>query len=192
MKQILFIIVASLALIGQANAQRCLPKMQGIQLTAGMTDGFYTRANRNETGYYFGTALSSYTKGGNKWVFGGEYLQKYNPYKNTRIPTVQFTAEGGYFRNVLSDPGKTFFLSIGGSALAGYETVNWGKKTLFDGALLTNKNAIIYGRILTLRLESYLSDQLVLLLNARERCLWASTTGHFHPQLGIGIKYIIN
>lgn len=192
MKHILFIIVASLALIGQANAQRCLPKMQGIQLTTGMTDGFYNRANRNETGYYFSTALSSYSKGGNKWVFSGEYLQKYNPYKDTRIPTVQLTAEGGYYRNVLTDPGKTFFLSIGGSALAGYETVNWGKKTLFDGAQLTSKDAVIYGGVLTMELESYLSDRLVLLLNARERCMWGSTTGHFHAQFGIGIKYIID
>jgi len=192
MKQILFIIVASLALIGQANAQRCLPKMQGIQMTAGMTDGFYTRANRNETGYYFGTALSSYTKGGNKWIYGAEYLQKYNPYKDTRIPTVQLTAEGGYYCNVLSDPGKTFFLFIGESVLAGYETVNWGKKTLFDGALLTNKDAVIYGGALTMELESYLSDRLVLLLNARERCLWGSSTGRFHSQLGLGIKYIFN
>lgn len=192
MRKCLLFLIASLALIGQANAQRCLPKMQGIQVIAGTTDGLYTQATDDKTGYYFGTALSTYTKSGNKWVFCGEYLIKYNPYKDTRIPTAQFTAEGGYYYNLLSDPGKTFFLSIGGSALAGYETVNWGTKTLFDGALLTNKDAIIYGGAITLELESYLSDRLVLLLNARERCLWGGSTGHFHTQLGIGIKYIIN
>ena len=104
----------------------------------------------------------------------------------------QFTAEGGYYYNLLSDPSKTFFLSIGGSALAGYETVNWGTKTLFDGALLTNNDAVIYGGTLTLELESYLSDRLVLLLNVRERCMWGGSTGHFHTQFGIGIKYIVN
>ncbi len=31
-------------------------------------------------------ALSTYTKKGNKWVFGGEYLLKNNPYKDTKIP----------------------------------------------------------------------------------------------------------
>jgi hypothetical protein len=191
MKRLLFIVLVSLALIGQANAQRCLPKMQGISLSTGMADGFYNHANLNETGYYFGAALSTYTKSSNKWVFGGEYLQKYNPYKDTRIPTTQFTAEGGYYYNFLSDAGKTFFLSIGGSALAGYETVNWGEKTLFDGSRLTNDDAFIYGGAVTLELESYLTDRIVLLLNARERCLWGGSTGHFHTQFGAGIKFIL-
>lgn len=191
MKRLLFILLVSLALIGQVNAQRCLPKMQGICLTAGMADAFYNHANLNEAGYYFGTAISTYTIGGNKWVFGGEYLQKYNPYKDTRIPTTQFTAEGGYYYNFLSDAGKTFFFFFGGSALAGYETVNWGEKTLFDGSRLTNDDAFIYGGAVTLELESYLTDRIVLLLNARERCLWGGSTGHFHTQFGVGIKFIL-
>ena len=53
-------------------------------------------------------ALATYTKGGNKWVFGGEYLQRYNPYKENRIPTAQFTAEGGFYYNFLSDARKIF------------------------------------------------------------------------------------
>jgi hypothetical protein len=191
MRKFLFFLIASLALIGQANAQRCLPGMRGIQITAGMVDGFYNRVNQNETGYYFGAALSTYTIGGNKWLFGGEYLQKYNPYKDTRIPTTQFTAEGGYYVNVLSDVNKTFFLYLGGSALAGYETVNWGEKVLFDGSRLTNEDAFIYGGAITLELESYLSDRIVLLLNARERCLWEGSTGHLHTQVGAGIKFIL-
>lgn len=43
MKRVLIILVASLVLcVGRADAQRCLPKMQGIELKAGMTDGFYS------------------------------------------------------------------------------------------------------------------------------------------------------
>ena len=38
--------------------------------------------------YSFGAALSTYTKKGNKWVFGGEYLLKNNPYKDTSIPCI--------------------------------------------------------------------------------------------------------
>ena len=191
MKKFLFFLVASLALIGQANAQRCLPGMRGVQLTTGMVDGFYNRANQNETGYYFGVALSAYTIGGNKWLFGGEYLQKYNSYRDTRIPTTQFTAEGGYYVHVLSDANKIFFLYIGGSTLAGYETVNWGEKVLFDGSQLTNKDAFIYGGAISLEVESYLSDRIVLLFNTRERCLWGGSTGHFHTQVGAGIKLIL-
>lgn len=191
MRKVLFFLTALVVLTGQVNAQRCLPKMKGIQLTAGMTDGFYNRANRNETGYYFGTALSSYTKSGDKWVFGGEYLLKHYPYKNIRIPVAQFTAEGGYYWNFLSDAGKTLFLSIGGSTLAGYESVNRGEKLLFDGSTLTNDGAFVYGGTTTLELECYLTNSIVLLLNARERCLWGGSTGHFHAQFGAGIKFIL-
>lgn len=188
MKRFWFLLVASLALFtGQADAQRCLPKMRGIELRGGMADGFYSHKSRNDAGYYVGAALSTYTKGGDKWVFGGEYLQRYTPYKGTRIPTAQFTAEGGFYYNFLSDARKIFFLYLGGSALAGYETVNWGDKVLFDGSRLANKDAFIYGGAVSLELEAYLADRIALLLNVRERCLWGGSTGRFHTQFGVGI-----
>ena len=82
MKRFLFFLIASLALsVGQADAQRCLPKMRGIELRGGMADGFYSHADRNDAGYYIGAAPSTYTKGGDKWVVGVVYLQRYNPYK---------------------------------------------------------------------------------------------------------------
>ena len=41
MRKYIAIIIASLALFtGQAHAQRCLPKMQGIEVRANMADGF--------------------------------------------------------------------------------------------------------------------------------------------------------
>ena len=41
MRKYIAIIIASLALCtGQAHAQRCLPKMQGIEVRADMADGF--------------------------------------------------------------------------------------------------------------------------------------------------------
>ena len=75
MRKYIAIIIASLALFtGQAHAQRCLPKMQGIEVRADMADGF--NLGGKDGGYSFGAALSTYTKKGNKWVFGGEYLLK--------------------------------------------------------------------------------------------------------------------
>lgn len=193
MKRCILILTAVLALFaGRAHAQRCLPKMKGIELRGGMADGFYNRADRSKTGYCFGAALSTYTKGGNKWVFGGEYLLRNHPYKDTRIPTAQFTLEGGYYYNFLSDTRKIFFLYIGGSALAGYETLNWGDKTLYDGGRLTGKDAFVYGGALTLDLEIYVADRVALLANVRERCLWGGPSGHFRFEFGAGIKFIIN
>ena len=47
--------------IGQANAQRCLPGMKGVQLTADMADGFYSKSSRNDAGFAFGLSVSTYT-----------------------------------------------------------------------------------------------------------------------------------
>lgn len=108
-----------------------------------------------------------------------------------QIPVSQFTGEGGYYLNFLSDRKKTFFLSLGLSALAGYETSNWGDKLLPDGSTLTDKDGFVYGGALTLELESYITDRVVLLINARERCLFGSSVGKFHTQFGIGLKIIM-
>ena len=180
------------ALSGGAYAQRCLPGMRGIQITAGMVDGFYSSSNKNETGYYYGAAMATYAKNGNKWVFGAEYLQRYYPYKDIRLPVAQFTAEGGYYLKILSDPSKTFFLSLGGSAMAGYETVNWGDKLLFDGSTLNNRDRFVYGGAITLEMETYLTDRIVLLLTGRQRILPGSDMANFHTQFGIGLKFMIN
>ena len=51
MRKYIAIIIASLALFtGQAHAQRCLPKMQGIEVRADMADGFNLGG---KDGYYF-------------------------------------------------------------------------------------------------------------------------------------------
>lgn len=115
-----------------------------------------------------------------------------SPQRDSRIPVEQFTGEGGFFCNVLSDGSKTFFLFAGVSALAGYETANGGKKLLFDGSTVRNKDGFIYGGAITLQAETYLSDRLVLLLYGRERCLWGGSTGRFHTQYGVGLKIMLD
>jgi hypothetical protein len=166
--------------------------MRGIQVTSGMVDGFYSSSTNSETGYYFGLSMATYAKNCNKWVFGAEYLQRYYPYKDERLLVAQFTAEGGYYLNILSDPSKTFFLSLGGSAVAGYETVNWGDKLLFDGSTLQSRDRFVYGGAITLEIETYLSDRVVLFLTGRERILFGSDVSKFHTQFGVGLKFIIN
>ena len=174
-----------------AHAQRYLPGQKGIQLTGGMADGF-KKPGKPESAYYFGAALATYTKNGNRWVVGAEFFNKEYEYKNVTVPVSQFTGEGGYYIKILSDRRKTFFLSFGLSALAGYETSNWGEKRLFDGSTLRDKDSFIYGGAITLEMETYLSDRVVLLLTGRERILWGTSTGHFHTQFGLGLKFIID
>jgi hypothetical protein len=183
-KAILFIIIAMcIAVPDFVSAQRYLPGMRGIQVTAGLAvkDGFHS-----------GIAFSTYTKRADRWVFGAEYLEKRHPYKEITIPQSQFTVDAGYYLKFLSDWRKTFFLSVGASAMAGYETVNWNNKLLSDGATINNADAFLYGGALTLELETYLSDRVVLLVNIRERLLAGSSVGKFQTQAGLGIKFIIN
>ena len=125
-------------------------------------------------------------------MFGGEYLLKNNPYKDGKIPVAQFTAEGGYYFKILSDARKIVFVYAGASALAGYESVNWGEKVLHDGSTLHDRDSFIYGGALTLDVEFYVADRIALLANLRECCLWGGDTRKFHTQWGVGIKFVIN
>ena len=124
---------------GQAMAQRTLPGMRSVEVKANMVDGFYTGSARN-CGYSFGVYYSVF-KGNNahEWVFGGEYLQTYKSYgEKGRIPVAEFTGEAEYNLHLYSNYTQFFHLYGGISALAGYETVNWGKTILSDGATLHN------------------------------------------------------
>jgi hypothetical protein len=180
-----------LALCGQAQAQRYLPGQKGLQITASAVDGFNLEKGDKQA-FTGGIALATYTKSGDRWVFGGEYLQKSYQYKTELLPTAQFTLEGGYYYQFLSDPSKTFFFSIGASAMTGYETVNWGESLLFDGSTITSKDNFLYGGAVTFEIETYLSERIVLLLNVRERILGGSSINLFHTQIGGGIKFILN
>ena len=181
----------SLVLIVQAYAQRYLPGQKGIQITGGFVDGF-TLGKKDGQAFFGGVGLSTYAQNGNRWVFGTEYMQKNYQYKEKYLPVSQITAEGGYYLKLLSDPTKTFFFSVGASAMAGYETVNWGKDLLFDGATISNGDNFLYGGAISFEMETFLSDRFALLLNIRERILFGSEINKFHTQVGVGVKVIIN
>lgn len=76
--------------------------------------------------------------------------------------------------------------------MAGYETINWGKELLFDGATITSEDNFLYGGTVCFEIKTYLTDRVVLLLNTRERVLGGSAINKFHTQIEIGFKFIIN
>ena len=92
---------------------------------------------------------------------------------------------------VVTERKKTFFAALGLSALAGYETVNWGESLLPDGSRLTDEDNFIYGGALTLELSAYVTDKIVLLVNGRQRVLFGGDCGKFHTQVGVGIRFMI-
>ena len=194
MKKILAIFaVAVFSLFGgKAFAQRNLPGMSAVEVRADMVNGVYTGNSRN-CGYNLGI-FYSVIKGNNAntWSFGGEYLQAYKPYgEKGRIPVAQFTGEVGYNLRIVSDYSQTFHLYGGISALAGYETVNWGKKTLSDGSTLHDGDNFIYGGALNLQAEFYLSDKIALTANVKGRFTFGSDVQIYHTTYGVGVKLII-
>ena len=180
------IISLLLALTVSLQAQRRLHGQQGLQATIGTVDGFKTNH------LHAGVALSQFTKNGHQWTFGAEYLRKKLPYKAQWVPVEQFTGEAGYYRTLLSDFSKTFFVSAGLSGMAGYEWVNRDKPLLFDGSTLLSKSKFLYGAAISFEIETYLSDGIIFLTGCRLRILPSSTVSKFHYQLGIGLKFIIN
>jgi hypothetical protein len=192
MKKLVVILTVAFCLTFQAQAQRYLPGQHGIQITAGTVNGLSLDESYEHFGAHAGAAFSTYTKNGNRWVFGGEFLGKCHRYKNWCNPQMQFTGEGGYYINVLSDRSKTVFCSAGLSALAGYETIRHNKHPLPDGATINNKDAFLYGGAITFETEIFLTDWLVLLANIRERALGGSSIDVFNTQFGLGLKFIIN
>lgn len=192
MKKILAIFaVAVLSLTGgKVFAQRCLPGMSAIEVRADMVNGFYI-GNSRDCGYNIGI-FYSVIKGdnANTWSFGVDYLHTYKPYgEKGRIPVAQFTGEIGYNLHIISDYSQTFHLYGGVSALAGYETVNWGKQLLKDGATIGAKDAFIYGGAVTLSADFYLSDHVAIGAHIKERFVFGNDTGHFLFQYGLHLKY---
>lgn len=190
MKRTILILAVLLLCGATANAQRYLPGQRGIEITGGIADGFEIDRKDGQA-FYGNLSLSTYNKKGNRWVFGGEFFQRLYEYRTELIPVAQITAEGGHYFKLLSDPDKNVFLSFGASAMAGYETLNWGERMLYDGSTITGKDSFIYGGALNVEIETFLTDRIVLLVRARERVMFGSSINRFHFQLGAGIKFII-
>lgn len=190
MNKILVIFAAMLSLFGgKAMAQRCLPGMSAVEVRADMVDGFFT-GNSRDCGYSFGVYYSIFKgNNANTWSFGGEYLQTYKPYgEKGRIPITDFYGEAGYNLHLISDYSQTFHLYAGISALAGYETVNWGKSVLKDGATLGAEDAFLYGGAVTLAADFYLTDNFALGVNLKERFIFGNDTGNFRFSYGLTAK----
>ena len=164
--------------------------MRGIQLTGGLSDNMRWK-NGDGFGYHAGIAVSTYTKNAHHWVVGVEYLEKRYGYRDCLYPASQFTGEGGYYLNFLSDRKKTFFAALGLSALAGYETVNWGEsccRTAPGSRMRTiSSTGCAHAGGCPLR------DGQDCLAGKRSPtgAGSASTAGKFHTQVGVGIRFMI-
>lgn len=188
--RLLFLSLLLAVTAGRTVAQRCLPGMKGVQFSADMVDGFYSTKAGDGTGYAFSLAFFNYVKGGNKWVYGVEYMRRNCRYRTVGVPLEQYTADAGYFLNLLSSPGKVFFLNAGLSGVIGYEEVNGGRRTLDDGASLSKCSAFIYGCAATLEAEVFVTDNIAAAARLCGRALWGGASGVFHCLYGVSLKYV--
>ena len=93
--------------VGKAAAQRCLPGMKGVQLSADMVDGFYSPAGNDGMGYAFSLAFFNYVKNGNKWEYGVEYMLKDCPYRKGGVPLERAYTASDIFINKLDTLNTT-------------------------------------------------------------------------------------
>ncbi|MDR1225753.1 MAG: conjugal transfer protein TraO [Prevotellaceae bacterium] len=180
MRLLVILIVLFTAL--PAEGQRYLAGMRGVQAMGGLIE-------RN--GYYLHGGYSWYTESKNRWAGDVEYLHQRHAWEAGDIPLAQFTAEFGFYRLLFCDVSKSFFVAIGVTALTGYETVNWSKKQLPSGAVITNADKWLYGAAAAVEVEYYLDDRYIFLLTAKQRMAGGSSVGMFHTLFGVGVKYIL-
>ena len=136
MKRSLFILLllcSCLLPATRAAAQRGLPGQVGIQVGAGVADGFLVRRSGGE--YTFGAEVAVTRNNANRtfWKFAAGYLRRDYRYLRQLVPQEQYTAQAGYFLQLLHDRRYNLSLAVGAEALIGYETVNRGRRTLEDG-----------------------------------------------------------
>lgn len=105
----------------------------------------------------------------------------------------------GVFYSVIKDNNANTW-SFGGEYLQTYKP--YGEKgripvAQFTGEVGYNLHIVsdysqtfhLYGGALTLSADFYLSDRIILTANVKERFVFGNSTGHFHTQYGIGIKF---
>ena len=175
----------------QAHAQRCLPGMKGLQVTGGMADGVHWNS-KSDFAYYFGAALSTYTKKREQVGCWRGIPRKALPlqgFANTSQPVYR---RGRLLYELPFRPEENLFSFAGIVRTCRVRNEQLGDKLLPDGSTLTDKDGFVYGGALTLELETYLTDRVALLLSARERALFGSDIGKFHTQVSVGLKFIIN
>jgi len=161
-----------------------LPKQKGLETSTGIiADG------KIGTDYYINVAMTINGKKGNYQLWAVEYSRKENDYKHIQIPAETFTAEVGYSFLLISDAGKNTSLNFGITGIAGYESINRGKALLFDGAKLLTEDNFIYGVGGRITIETYLSDRIILLLQARTKILWGTDLQQIRPSAGIGLRF---
>ncbi|WP_159476297.1 conjugal transfer protein TraO [Chryseobacterium sp. 18068] len=176
----IFIIMMSI----ETLAQQMIPKQKGFEISYSVFPQSPEKQN-----YALGAGVISYTRNGN-YLFGlAEYSRKYYEYALYDIPIDTFLFNGGYSLYLWGDLMRNVNINLGIGGSLGYEQVNRGNEMIYDGSILNSAENFIYGANGKLSLESYLTEQLVFLVNGQLRYLQNSELGQFHALFGFGLRF---
>lgn len=183
MKKYIFAAMLVMEGITAVQAQRMMPKQKGLEISAGLL------SKEVSENYYLNVMLTVNGKNGNYWLWGAEYTHQVSDYRDLQIPLEAYTGEVGYSLQLLGNARKSITLNAGVTAVAGYETINRSKATLYDGSTILNKDNFIYGAGGRLSFETYLSDRFVLLLQGRTKVVWGTDLKQFRSSAGVGLRF---
>lgn len=184
MKKYIYAVMLICISVTKSAAQRMIPGQKGFEINTGTLTGPNPWRN-----YYLNLAMAVNGKNGNYQLWALEYSRQYSKYKGLRLPLETYSVEGGYSFFLLGDARRNVALNAAITGLLGYESINRGEALLQDGAKIISEDGLLYGAGGRLSFETYLSDHLVLLLQARIKVLWGTDLQQFRPSAGLGLRY---
>ena len=188
MKKLCLLLVCAVCGFISANAQRLIPKQQGIEVIASVPLIKGEKVFSKEH-WGAGVSLTKYLKRASYAFLLAEYEEQRLAYRDYEVPMRDALLQVGYMQPLLSDRGKNIFAYLGVSALGGYEELNEEKSLLPDGATLLDRSRLVYGGALHNTVECFLSDRLLLVLKAQGRLLLGSDLHRFRPALALGLRF---
>lgn len=188
MKKFCLLLACAVCGFISANAQRLIPKQQGIEVIASVPLIKGEKVFSKEH-WGAGVSLTKYLKRASYAFLLAEYEVQRLAYRDYEVPMRDVLLQVGYMHPLLSDRGKNIFIYLGLSALGGYEELNEEKSLLPDGATLLDRSRLVYGGAVHSSLECFLSDQLLLVLRAQGRVLLGSDLHRFRPALALGLRF---
>lgn len=184
MKKYIYTMMLVFIGITVTQAQRMLPKQKGLEVSTGVLSN-----DKIGNDYYINIGMTVNGKNGNYQLWALEYTHQYHDYKEIHIPQKTYTAEGGYSFFLLGDTRKNITLNFGITGVVGYESINRGEATLYDGAKILSEDNFIYGASGRLTFETYLSDRFVFVLQGRTKAVWGTDLEQFRPSAGMGLRF---
>ena len=188
MKKFCLLLACAVCGFISANAQRLIPKQQGIEVIASVPLIKGEKVFSKEQ-WGAGVSLTKYLKRASYAFLLAEYEEQRLAYRDYDVPMRDMLLQVGYMQPLLSDRGKNIFTYLGLSALGGYEELNEEKSLLLDGATLLDRSRLVYGGAVHSSVECFLSDRLLLVLKAQGRLLLGSDLHRFRPTLALGLRF---